>query len=81
MKLQTSLLTMTLLFSVSTSLLGAEVTFKKRQQAGTAGNFKYTYDYKCADGKKKGTVEVQSANDNAARELALLEAKEKCGEE
>lgn len=57
----------------------ATVKFVKKEPAGPPGNFKYTYECTCQDGKKH-TVAVQSANDNAAKQLAQLECNEKCGE-
>lgn len=51
----------------------------KRQQAGTPGNFNYTFDYRCNNGKT-GRLVVTTANDNEAHTLAVKEAQERCGE-
>ncbi len=55
------------------------LSFVKRVAAGTPGNFNYTYDYVC-NNKSKGSLTVTAANDNTAKQLALMEAQEKCGE-
>jgi hypothetical protein len=57
----------------------ATVKFKKKEPAGPLGNFKYTYECNCTEGKKHEVI-VQSANDNAAKQLAQLDCDEKCGE-
>lgn len=57
----------------------AAVKFKKKTPSGPLGNFKYEYECTCSDNKKH-TIEVQSANDNQAKQLAQLECEEKCGE-
>jgi hypothetical protein len=57
----------------------ATVKFVKKEPAGPPGNFKYTYECTCGNGTKK-TVVVQSANDNAAKQLAQLECEQVCGE-
>jgi hypothetical protein len=57
----------------------ATVKFKKKTPAGPPGNFKYEYECTCANGKKQA-IEVQSANDNQAKQLAQLECDEKCEE-
>lgn len=79
MKTITKMVLMAIAFAVATPAIAATISFVKREAAGTPGNFKYTYSYTCAKGKK-GTLTVQSANDNSARQLAQLEANEKCGE-
>ena len=55
------------------------IKFVKKEQAGTPGNFKYTYECTCAS-KKKHIIEVHCANDNEANNLAKMECDEKCGE-
>jgi len=57
----------------------APVKFKKQSPAGTPGNFKYEYECTCSNGKMH-TIEVQSANDNQAKQLAQLECDKKCVE-
>lgn len=48
-------------------------TQKKKEPAGGAGNFKYTFE--CKGGSKKEYV-VIAANDNEAKALAKLECEE-----
>lgn len=57
----------------------ASVKFIKKEPAGPPGNFNYTYECTCSNGKKQNVV-VSSANDNAARQLAQMECNERCGE-
>ena len=59
--------------------LAVTVSQTKRQQAGTPGNFNYTFAYKCSNGRT-GKLTLSSSNDNSARALAEQEALEKCGE-
>lgn len=58
----------------------ATVKQLSKTPAGPLGNFKYKFECKCSNGTKKKDVEVTSANDNSAKELALAECKENCGE-
>lgn len=57
----------------------ATVTFVKKVQAGTSGNWNYTYSYVCNNGKK-GQLTLSAANDNEAGTLAQQDAEQKCGE-
>ncbi|WP_049629761.1 hypothetical protein [Cellvibrio sp. pealriver] len=67
------------IFFVATTTYAATVTLVKKVPAGGPGNFNYTYKYTCNNGKS-GTLTVSSGNDNGAKALAELEAKELCGE-
>jgi hypothetical protein len=58
--------------------LAASVSLVRKVPASSPGNFNYTYNYTCNNGKK-GTLTVSSGNDNGARTLAELEAQDRCG--
>jgi len=58
----------------------ATVKLKKKEPAGGAGNYKYTYECVCTSGKKAGDIVVTAANDNEAKRLAQMDCDEKCGE-
>ncbi|MCI0619013.1 hypothetical protein L0244_39085 [bacterium] len=49
---------------------------KKKEPAGGAGNFKYTFE--CTNNGKKCSIEVTAANDNEAKQLAKLQCEEEC---
>jgi hypothetical protein len=57
----------------------ATIKQTKKVPAGGLGNFNYTFECTCTNGKKQ-TVTVTAANDNEAKHLAQQECDDKCGE-
>lgn len=57
-----------------------EITFVKREPAGGAGNFEYTYECFCGVPRPKTTVVVTAGNDNEGRRLAQTECDQTCNE-